>query len=191
MSDSLAPWPPDSTRPDHGVPPRIAAHRRYSRPLQPDHRSAPDRRFSQPRGPEITGNRRSPGGLRTSEGTRPGRHGGRVQGPAPPAGARGGAEDAPGRLLRRPATAAALPHRGRGRGRIAAPRHRPALRGRRARRRRRPAATVLHPGVRRGRQPATAAWPAGRYRRSRPLPGSITWPAPSTTPTSAASSTAT
>ena len=101
-----------------------------------------------------------------------------------PAGPRGGAEDAPGRLLRRP--------------RRAAPRFRIEAEA---------VARLQHPNIVQlfevgehdvGAGPPrpyftlefveggslAAAWPAGRCRRSRPPPGSSRWPAPSTTPTS-------
>ena len=78
-----------------------------------------------------------------------------------------------------------LPHRGGGGRPPAAPQHRPDLRGRRARR---PA--LLLAGVRRRRQPGR---PAGRHAAAagRPPRWSRRWPGPCTTPTSAASSTAT
>ena len=76
----------------------------------------------------------------------PGRHGGRLQGPAPPAAPRRRPEDVPARAgCRRPARSLRFRAEAEAIARLAAPQHRPDLRGRRAGR---PA--VPRPGAGRG-----------------------------------------
>ena len=88
------------------------------------------------------------------------RHGRGVPGPAPDVESLGGPQDAPGRRVRRPTGTRAVPAGSRGDRRVAAPEHRPGVRGGRTR-----GPALLHNGVRRGRE---SRGPPGRGASTRP-----------------------
>ena len=127
-----------------------------------------------------------PARLRNPRGNRPRRHGRGLQGPAPRPQPPRRPQDDPGRGARRRGGSGPLPRRGRGRRRLAAPPHRADLRDRRPGRPPLFLAGIRgrrQPGPEAGRDAAAAAPGRGSWSRR--------WRGPCTSPTSAASSTAT